>query len=119
MSVLPGSVQNKPTPGGIDMRASYTHIQAVEKEILEMQKAGKTYREIAEHYGFRDGEVVRECVKRYRRKQRRLEAGILPRRRGRPPKGYEPTEQERDNEIRRLKMENDLLRDFLRAAGRR
>ncbi|MEE1491870.1 MAG: hypothetical protein UGF45_07600 [Massilioclostridium sp.] len=48
-----------------------------------------------------------------------MEAGIMPRRRGRPPKGYVPTKQEKENEIRRLKMENELLRDFLRLAGRR
>jgi hypothetical protein len=47
-----------------------------------------------------------------------IEAGITPRRRGRPPKGYKLTEDEKDNEIKRLKMENELLRDFLRAAGR-
>ncbi|MDY3988191.1 MAG: hypothetical protein SOY88_02440 [Massilioclostridium sp.] len=48
-----------------------------------------------------------------------MEAGIMPRCRGRPPKGYVPMEQEKENEIRRLKMENELLRDSLRLAGRR
>ena len=84
-----------------------------------MKAAGKTNREIAEHFGFKDKYVVKEWVKRYNRKKRKMEAGIVPRRRGRPPKGYVPTEQEKDNEIRRLKMENELLRDFLRLAGRR
>jgi hypothetical protein len=50
---------------------------------------------------------------------REMEAGIMPRRRGRPPKGYVPTKQEKENEIRRLKMENELLREFLRLARRR
>jgi hypothetical protein len=45
--------------------------------------------------------------------------GIVPRRRGRLPKGFLTTEQEKDNEIKRLKMENELLRDFLRIAGRK
>ena len=101
------------------MGRQYTHVQAVEKEMLEMKAAGKTNREIAEHFGFKDKYVVQEWVKRYNRKKRKMEAGIVPRRRGRPPKGYVPTEQEKDNEIRRLKMENELLRDFLRLAGRR
>lgn len=101
------------------MGRQYTHVQAVEKEMLEMKAAGKTNREIAEHFGFKDKYVVKEWVKRYNRKKRKMEAGIVPRRRGRPPKGYVPTEQEKDNEIRRLKMENELLWDFLRLAGRR
>ena len=101
------------------MGRQYTHVQAVEKEMLEMKAAGKTNREIAEHFGFKDKYVVKEWVKRYNRKKRKMEAGIVPRRRGRPPKGYVPTEQEKDNEIRRVKMENELLRDFLRLAGRR
>ena len=101
------------------MGRQYTHVQAVEKEMLEMKAAGKTNREIAEHFGFKDKYVVKEWVKRYNRKKRKMEAGIVPRRRGRPPKGYVPTEQEKDNEISRLKMENELLRDFLRLAGRR
>lgn len=101
------------------MSREYTKVQAVEKEMLAMKEAGNTNREIAEHFGFKDKYVVKEWIKRYHRRERKLEAGILPRRRGRPPKGYVPTEQEKENEIRRLKMENELLRDFLRLAGRR
>lgn len=84
-----------------------------------MKAAGKTNREIAGHFGFKDKYVVKEWVKRYNRRMREMEAGNIPRRRGRPPKGYVPKEQEKDNEIRRLKMENELLRDFLRLTGRR
>lgn len=101
------------------MARQYTYVQEVEKEMLEMKAFGKTNREIAERFGFKDKYVVKEWVKRYNRRIRKMEAGILPRRRGRPPKGYMTTEQEKDNEIRRLKMENELLRDFLRLAGRR
>ena len=101
------------------MARPYTHVQAVGKEMLEMKAEGKTNREIAEYFGFQDKYVVKRWVKRYNRRMREMEAGIMPRRRGRPPKGYVPTEQEKENEIRRLKMENELLRDFLRLAGRR
>ena len=101
------------------MAREYTHIKAVEKEIFEMKKAGKTNREIAEHYGFKDKYVVKQLVSRHNRQKRYEAAGILPRRRGRPPKGYIPTEKEKDNEIKRLKMENELLRDFLHLAGRK
>ena len=101
------------------MSRPYTHGQVVEKEMLEMKAAGKTNREIAEYFGFKDKYVVKRWVKRYNRRMREMEAGIMPRRRGRPLKEYVPTEQEKENEIRRLKMENELLRDFLRLAGRR
>ena len=87
--------------------------------MLEMKAAGKTNRATAEKMGLKDKYVVKEWVKRYNRRKRKMDAGIMPRRRGRPPKGYVPTEQQKDNEIRRLKMENELPRDFLRFAGRR
>lgn len=101
------------------MGREYTHEQEVEKEILEMKEVGKTNREIAECFGFKDKYVVKWFMARYHRKQRQLEACIVPRRRGRPPKGGMSTQQEKDNEIRRLKMENELLQDFLHAVGRR
>jgi hypothetical protein len=97
----------------------YTHVKLLEKEIFSMRTIGKTYREIAEYFGFKDKYVVREFIKRKQRQERYIEAGIVPGRRGRPPKGYQPTEQEKDNEIKRLRMENELLRDFLRLTGRR
>jgi hypothetical protein len=101
------------------MKRNYTHIKKLLPEIQSMVSSGMTQREIAEHYGFKDKYVVKEFLKRERRLENKVVSGILPRRRGRPPKGYVPTEQEQDNEIRRLKMENDLLRSFLRLAGRR
>lgn len=87
--------------------------------MLSMKEAGKSNREIAEHFGFKDKYIVKRWVKRYNHRQRKIEAGISPVRRGHPPKGYQPTEKEKDNEIKHLKMEKELLRDFLRLAGRR
>ena len=101
------------------MPRSYTSIKALTEEIKNMVREGKTQREIAEHFGYKDKYVVKELLKRERRKERKEEAGIPPRRPGRPPKGYVPSEKEKDNEIKRLKMENELLRDFLRLAGRK
>lgn len=89
------------------------------EEVKKMRGEGKTYREIAEYFNLRDSESVRGLLKRDRRKRTKLEAGIMPRRRGRPPKGYVSTEADKDQEIKRLKMENELLRDFLRIAGRK
>jgi hypothetical protein len=100
-------------------RGNYTHVQALEKEILEMLNSGKTQREVAEHYGFRNKNVVKKLVERYHRRQRDLEVGILPRRRGRPSKNNQQTDADKDGEIKQLRMENELLRDFLQIAGRK
>lgn len=60
----------------------YTHVKQFETEILEMKESGKTHREIAEHFRFRDKNVVKEFVKRYNRVQQQMQAGIAPRLRG-------------------------------------
>lgn len=102
-------------------KRNYTHIQALLPEIKAMLAEGKTQREVAEHFGFRDKQVIKELLKRERRKERKLEAGILPRPKGRPRKDTSPrdTVTEQAYEIRRLRMENKLLRDFLQSTGRR
>ena len=102
-------------------KRNYTHIQALLPEIKAMLAEGKTQREVAEHYGFRDKQVVKRLLERERRKERKLEAGILPRPKGRPRKDAAPRniEAEQAYEIHRLQMENKLLRDFLRSTGRK
>jgi len=100
-------------------KRSYTNIDKLGKEIDQMIKAGKTQREIAQFFGFKDKTVVHHYLKRKRKKEKQLMAGILPRCRGRRPSGYKPAEWEKDNEIKRLKMEVELLRSFLQIAGRR
>ena len=102
-------------------KRKYTHIQGLLPEIKAMQTEGKTQREIAQHFGFKDKQVVRELLKRERRKERKLEAGIVPRPKGRPKKDAAPRDivAEQAYEIQRLRMENKLLRDFLQSTGRR
>ena len=92
-------------------KRNYTHIQALLPEIEEMISNGMTQREIAEHLGVKDRYVVKELLKRERRKERKIKAGIVPLPKGRPSNDPE-------KEIERLKMENKLLRDFLRLSER-
>lgn len=101
-------------------RKKYTHIKALEPEIVQMRETGKSKREIAEHFGLTT-EQVKELLKRYRRRERKIAAGIMPRPQGRPRKDVAPRsiEAEQAYEISRLKMENQLLRDFLQYAGRK
>ena len=102
-------------------RQKYTHVQILLPEIRAMEATGKTKREIAEHFGLRDKYVVKQLLTRERRKEKKSEAGILPRPKGRPRKDAPPRDvvAEQMYEINRLKMENKLLRDFLRLTGRK
>ena len=101
-------------------KRKYTHIQVLLPEIKAMLAEGKTQREVAEYFGFQDKQVVKGLLKRERRKESKLEAGILPRPKGRPRKDAAPGDivSEQAHEIQRLRMENQLLRDFLRFTGR-
>ena len=102
-------------------KRNYTHIQEFLAEIERMLRAGKSQREVAEHFGFKDKYVVKGLLKRERRKQRKEAAGIIPQPKGRPRKDTAPRDivAEQAYEIKRLRMENELLRDFLRSTGRK
>ena len=102
-------------------RQKYTHVQKLLPEIRALEAAGKTKREIAEQLGLRDKYVVKQLLARERRKEERIIAGIAPRLKGRPRKDAASKDVvvEQAYEINRLKMENKLLRDFLRLVGRR
>jgi transposase len=102
-------------------KRSYTHVQVLLPEIRAMVSEGKTQREIAEHFGLSGKEVIRELLKRERRKEAKISAGIMPRPKGRPRKDATPRSifAEQVYEINRLKMENELLRDFLQLTGRK
>lgn len=86
-------------------KRNYTHVKELLPTIQAMVAEGMTQREIAEHFGFKDKEVVHAALKRERRKERQI-----PKTRGRKPA---KTLQEYKYENKRLKMENELLRAFL------
>ena len=86
-------------------KRNYTHVKILEPEIVEMRESGKTKREIAEHFGFKDKSVVKFALLRARKN-----GTAIPKFRTRKPA---KTLQEYKYENKRLKMENELLRDFL------
>lgn len=100
---------------------NYTHVQMLLPEIEAMIAEGKTQREVAEYFGSKDKYVVKRLLNRQREKRRKLEAGIVPRPKGRPRKDAAPRDvaTEQAYEIARLQMENKLLRDFLQFAERK
>ena len=91
-------------------KRSYTHVKELLPAIQEMVEQGKTQREIAEYYGFKDKLVVKRLLERARKKER-----TVPKIRGRKPA---KTLQEYKYENKRLKMEVELLRDFLQSVER-
>ena len=111
------------------MPRSYRHIQQHEKELLKLKEEGLTVKAIGERYGL-TYEQTHEFFKRYNRKQRKLAAGITSKRKGRPPKDYAVSEQDKvaelkyilarkDAKIKALEMENELMRDFLSLTERK
>ena len=111
------------------MARSYRHVSEYEEEILRLKSEGWTKREIGEKYGF-TYEQVHNFISRYNEKQRKIAAGIAIRKKGRPPKEYQVSEEDKvaqlryiidrkDARIKSLEMENELMRDFLSLAGRK
>ena len=110
------------------MPREYRHIKQYEKELLQLQEEGKTYRQIGEQLGLQT-KKVQKFFERYRNNQKKLAAGITIKPKGRPRKDgttlppsiqqlskltrlqYELAMKERH--IKSLEMENELMRDFL------
>ena len=111
------------------MPREYHHIQNYEKEILQLKSQGYTLRSIGEKFGF-TYEQMHNFITRYNAKQRKIAAGIAIKRKGRPPKDYVVSEQDKvaelkyiltrkDAKIKSLEMENELMRDFLSLTERK
>ena len=102
-------------------KRKYEQVQLLLPEIKAMVATGKTQREIAEFFGLSNKYVVKELLRRERKKEAKLIAGIVLRPKGRPRKNAAPRDivAEQAHEINRLKMENKLLRDFLQLTERK
>lgn len=102
------------------MPRKYEKVQELLPTIKARLEEGKTQREIAEEFGLKDKYVVHRLLTRERRKERKVAAGIPLRPKGRPRKGSVPRNviAEQAYEIQRLRMENELLRDFLSLTGK-
>lgn len=110
------------------MPRSYKHIKEYEKEILALREKGLSRKEIADKLGLNMIQI-KNFINRYNKQLKRLNAGISPKRKGRPPKDT-ISEHDKDLElkyilarkeakIKSLEMENELLRDFLSLTERR
>lgn len=110
------------------MPREYRHIKEYETEILRLKEQGLTQREIGEKLGF-SLKQVKNFITRYNANKRKVAAGIALKHKGRPPKDCVVSEQDKvaelkyilarkDARIKRLEMENELMRDFLSLTGK-
>ena len=102
------------------MTRKYTKMEMLAEEVFRRKEAGETHQQIGEAYGL-SKEQIRNPVKRQNQKKRAIANGYVPLPKGRPRKDSTPETEEtkRNNELAKLRMENELLRNFLCEAGRR
>ena len=92
--------------------------EAIIKDLLQMKEDGRTNREIADHFRL-SLKQIKNVLNRYRRNERKREAGIPHIPKGRPRTRFQTQEEKILIENKQLKMENELLRNFLHVIGRR
>ena len=100
------------------MARKYTKVEELGEIVRERHQQGESYREIAVSYGL-EMKQVKKLMERQRRKERMLAAGYIPRPKGRPRKEPANEETKQHNELVKLRMQVELLRNFLFEAGRR
>jgi predicted DNA-binding ArsR family transcriptional regulator len=93
------------------MPRKYQHTMELLPRIKQMLSEGMTQKEVEEALGLTGYRPVHELLKRERKKEQQ---GV-PKQRGRKPA---KTLQEYKYENKRLKMEVELLRDFLSLTGK-
>jgi len=109
------------------MGKHYGHI--ILEEVLALKGEGQTHEEIGKKLGYTKKQI-KKLVERNNEKQRKIEAGIVIKRKGRQPKDSIITKEDKiaelryklsrkDYRIKQLEMENELLRDFLKETGRK
>ena len=105
------------------MSREYRKIKEYELEIKRLREEGYSGKQIAEKLGF-SHKQIRNYYYRSNVEQRKVKAGIVPKRRGRPSKDYVVSEDakvaelryilaRKEAKIKSLEMENELMRDFL------
>ena len=100
------------------MSRQYTKVEALSEEVFRRKAAGETNREIGARFGL-SKEQIKGLVKRQNRKRRLIASGYVPQPKGLPRKGLLNEEQKRNNELIELRMQVELLRNFLSEVGRR
>ena len=100
------------------MPRGYTKVEQLSGEVFRRKAAGETNREIAESYGLTLRQI-KKLITRQNNKAKRIADGYVPQPKGRPRKNPADEETQRSNELAELRMQVELLRNFLSEAGRR
>ena len=100
------------------MPRNYVKMECLAEEVLRRKAAGETNREIGESYGLTKRQIE-QLVNRQHRKQRMIEHGYVPRSKGRPRKDTMDETTRQQKELAQLRMQVELLRNFLSEVGRR
>ena len=100
------------------MARKYTKVEGLTGVIRARKVAGETNRAIGESYSL-SLKHAKGLISRQNRKERMLAAGYVLRPKGRPRKEAASEEVRQQNEIVKLRMQVELLRNFLSEAGRR
>ena len=100
------------------MARKYTKIEELTDVIRARKAAGETNRAIGASYGL-SLKQVKGLISRQNRKERMQTAGYVPRPKGRPRKDAASEEIRQHNELVKLRMQVELLRNFLSEVGRR
>lgn len=98
------------------MRQKYTKVHGLIETIRERKSVGETNREIGANLGLTPKQI-KQLVNRENRRKRLLAQGYVPRPQGRPRKLLEREEAQRNNELVKLRMQVELLRNFLLEVG--
>ena len=98
-------------------KRKWTNIELYEPEIIRLREAGLTRQQIADEL-FLEKVQIKNWINRYNKRQSIL-SERTPRLKGRPRKDGKPPKQNVETELKRLRMENKLLRDFLRSTERK
>ena len=98
-------------------KRKYTHMNEYEAVILTTRQSGYTRREIADELGL-SVKQIETWMTRYNKRQALLLSGKACKIKGRPRKDGKPLQERIETELKRLRMENKLLRDFLQSTER-
>jgi len=91
----------------------WTNIKTLKREIAQLRLEGISRGEICEKLKITIKQLENH-ISRCNREEKEIANGKMPKAQGRPRK----TEENIEAEVKRLRMENELLRDFLWESGR-
>jgi hypothetical protein len=97
-------------------KREYTPVIELEEEILRLKKQGKTRKEISEILLLPNEITVKNALFRFNKRQQEIPGEY--KKRGRPRKKTLTTQRELELKVKKLEMENKVLRNFLYETGR-